>query len=89
MRPTSNTDIANANEFECDRGRERGRLEEFVNVIIDVLHTMGMINGECNVVKFIFSLEDDKMIVIMTLHRVTNAKATLTSRLLVDRWKKC
>ena len=87
MRPTSNTDIANANE--CERERERGRLEEFVNVIIDVLHAMGKSNGECNVEKFIFSSKDDKVTVIMTLHRVTNAKATLTSRLLLVRWKKC
>ena len=77
---TWDADIANADEQE--------HLVEFVDEIIDVLHAMGMINGECNVDEFIFPPEEDQVSAIMTLHCVTNAKATLTLRLHVGRRKK-
>ena len=50
---------------------------------------MDMSDGECNVEELISVPEEDRVIVIMTLHWVTNAKATLTKRLLFGRWKKC
>ena len=50
---------------------------------------MGVSNGECDVEDFISPQMGDQEIVIMTLHWVTNAKATLALRLLVGKWKKC
>ena len=37
-----------------------------------------MSDEDCNVEDFISPLEEDQVNVIMTLHRVTNAQATLT-----------
>ena len=82
---------SSANERERDRDREceRGRIAEFVDEIIDVPQAMGMSDGECNVEDFISLLEEDQLIVIMTLHWVTNTRSNLTLRLLVGKWKKC
>ena len=46
----------------------------------NVLQGMGMSDEECNVEDFIFLPGADQVIVIMTLHWVKNAKATLPLR---------
>ena len=84
---TLNADIAN--EDERWRERDRGRIAEYVDEIIDLLRAMGMSDEDCNVEKFISPLGEDQVNVIMTLHWVTNAKATLTLSLVIHRWKKC
>ena len=80
---TWNANMTNANE------RERGRVAEFANEIIDVLLAMGMSDRGCGIEGFISPSEEDHAIDIMTLHCVTNAKATLTLSLLFGKWKKC
>ena len=84
---TWNADIAN--EDERRREHDRGRIAEYVDEIIDLLKAMGMNDEVCNVEKFISLLEEDQVNVIMMLHWVTNAKATLTLSLVFGRWKKC
>ena len=83
----STADIAN--EDERRRERDRGRIAEYVDEIIDLLKAMGMNDEDCNVEEFISPLEEDQVNVIMMLHWVTNAKATLTLSLDFGRWKKC
>ena len=83
---TSNADIAS--EDERWRERDRGRIAEYVDEIIDLLKAMGMNDEDCNVEEFIPPLEEDQVNVIMTLHWVTNAKATPTLSLVLVRWKK-
>ena len=83
----STADIAN--EDERRRERDRGRIAEYVDEIIDLLKAMGMNDEDCNVEEFIPPLEEDQVNVIMMLHWVTNAKATLTLSLVFYGWKKC
>ena len=83
---TWNADIANENERR--RERDRGRIAEYVDEIIDLLQAMGMSDEDCNVEEFTSPLEEDQMNLIMTLHWVTNSKATLTLSLVTGRWKK-
>ena len=59
------------------------------NMLIILLQAMGMSDEDCDVEEFISSPEDDQVDVIMTLHWVKNAKATLTLSLLFGRWKNC
>ena len=84
---TWNADIAN--EDERRRDRDRGRIAEYVDEIIDLLKAMGMNDEDCNVEEFISPLQEDQVNVIMMLHWVTNANATLTLSLVFGRWKKC
>ena len=58
---TRNAHIANADE------RERWRLADFFDEIIDVLQAIGMSDGECNVKYFPTPREGDEVIVIMIL----------------------
>ena len=57
--------------------------------IIDLLKAMGMNDEDSNLEEFISPPEEDQMNVIMMLHWVTKAKATLTLSLVIGRWKKC
>ena len=83
----STADIANEDEHR--RERDRGRIAEYVDEIIDLLKAMGMNDEDCNVEEFISPLEEDHVNVIMMLHWVTNAKATLILSLVIGRWNKC
>ena len=82
---TWNADIAN--EDERRRESDRGRIAKYTDKVIDLLKAMGMSDEDCNVEEFISPLEEDQVNVIMMLHWVTNAKATLN--LVFGRWKKC
>ena len=84
---TWNADIAN----EDERWRERGlgRIARYVDDIIDLLQAIGVGDEDSNVENFVSPLGEDQVNVIMTLHWVTNAKATLTLSLVIRRWKKC
>ena len=64
-------------------------IAEYVDDIIDLLKAMGMNDEDCNVEEFISPLGEDQVNVIMMLHWVTNANATLTLSLVFGRWKKC
>ena len=60
---TWNADIANEDEHQCER--DRGRIAEYVNEIIDLLQAMGMSDEDYNVEEFISPLEEDQVNVIM------------------------
>ena len=62
---TWNADIAN--EHERRRERDRGRIGEYVDEIIDLLRAMGMSDEDCNVEEFISPVEEDQVNVMMTL----------------------
>lgn len=62
---TWNADIAN--EDERRRERDRGRIGEYVDEIIDLLRAMGMSDEDCNVEEFISPVEEDQVNVMMTL----------------------
>ena len=54
---TWNADIAN--EDDRRRERDRGRIAEYVDEIIDLLKAMEMNDEDCNVEEFISPLEED------------------------------
>ena len=56
-----------ANEDERRRERDRRRIAEYVDEIIDLLRAMGMSDEDCNVEEFISPVEENKVNVIMTL----------------------
>ena len=61
----STTDIAH--EDERRRERDRGRIAEYVDEIIDLLRAMGMSDERCDVEDFISPVVEDQVNVIMTL----------------------
>ena len=62
---TWNADIANKDERR--RERDRGRIAEYIDEIIDLLRTMGMSDERCDVEDFISPVVEDQVNVIMTL----------------------
>ena len=64
---TWNADIANEDEYR--RERDRGRIAEYVDEIIDLLRAMGMSDERCDVEDFISPEVEDEVNVTMTLKK--------------------